>query len=816
MRRRLSVVLAVFLLAALASTSPLSAVSNAGTSVGGFEIDGNLADDSGPGEPSDWETPPPNLATFTDSVGQADDIFGRGSKELEPATWQCVTGSTPSKDDITSGAIATRLHLGKQFLYVDFQRAGVSGDAHMDYEFNQSGAPNPACPALPVRTVGDIVVTFDTDLGGKTIAVRAFRWEGSATAGSLVELPVGTQGVTWDAAVNIPNTVAGLEPGAFGEAVLNLTDTIGTVACGQFASSFMKTRASTAISSEIKDRTVPQPLRGFCPRLSLTKAADRTIAGPGDLITYTLTFSNDGDGAATNVVISEPVPAGTAFVSCTGGCATNGSPITDVSWSIGTLAPGTAGSITLTVEVQADVGCAICNVATISSSEQSPLSSNQVCVQGSPKPRPELASAHDSAFGARVRSTLLSLDQTLVQVSSSQSGAGASSQSAQLLGVNIPDPSSEVLHADALRTSSRSMVTAAPAEANHTSVAESANVNVLNGLVTASLVRGVATTSASGASASFSSVGSTFKDLVVNGTPHDNVAPNTRIDVSAVYGPGSEIILYERNGSTSIPAGTQGGTYAADLAVNMIHVHLTDTLPLVAGDQTTDVIVSNAVAHSDFPQTTVCKLAPEQAVSGHAFIASQRTNPTLLPVTFGFVDIPASGGHEHRELNAVNAAGLTASTSVSDSSGALADTASTAASYGEVHDVCVLPGASQCTVGAQLIRAQSNSVADAVGASSNDGGTSLVGATVLGIAISVGAPRNQVVELPGIGFVIFNEQFCDNGAALPSCMGSTTPGHSGLTVRAIRVVITAPDNPAGLPAGAEVIVAEAHSDATFR
>jgi hypothetical protein len=73
-----------------------------------------------------------------------------------------------------------------------------------------------------------------------------------------------------------------------------------------------------------------------------------------------------------------------------------------------------------------------------------------------------------------------------------------------------------------------------------------------------------------------------------------------------------------------------------------------------------------------------------------------------------------------------------------------------------------------------------------------------------------------VVELPGIGFVIFNEQFCDNGAALPSCMGSTTPGHSGLTVRAIRVVITAPDNPAGLPAGAEVIVAEAHSDATFR
>lgn len=39
-------------------------------------------------------------------------------------------------------------------------------------------------------------------------------------------------------------------------------------------------------------------------------------------------------------------------------------------------------------------------------------------------------------------------------------------------------------------------------------------------------------------------------------------------------------------------------------------------------------------------------------------------------------------------------------------------------------------------------------------------------------------------------------------------------GHTGLTVRAVHAVVTLPLAP--LFAGAEVIVAEAHSDATFR
>ena len=84
----------------------------------------------------------------------------------------------------------------------------------------------------------------------------------------------------------------------------------------------------------------------------------------------------------------------------------------------------------------------------------------------------------------------------------------------------------------------------------------------------------------------------------------------------------------------------------------------------------------------------------------------------------------------------------------------------------------------------------------------------------LGTPINSTPPPNTVIELPNIGFVILNEQFCDNQATLPNCSDGPIHGHAGLTVRAIHVVVTIPDNPLSLRTG-ETIVAESHSDALF-
>jgi hypothetical protein len=86
--------------------------------------------------------------------------------------------------------------------------------------------------------------------------------------------------------------------------------------------------------------------------------------------------------------------------------------------------------------------------------------------------------------------------------------------------------------------------------------------------------------------------------------------------------------------------------------------------------------------------------------------------------------------------------------------------------------------------------------------------------TVNGTTVPLDASPNQRVDIPGVGFVILNEQFCDNNASLVAKCADAS-GAAGLTVRAIHIFVTVPSNPLGLQTG-EVIVAESHSDAMFR
>ena len=106
--------------------------AHAASTVGSFEIDGNLKHDATTAEPIDWETAP-NVTPFTDPSGSGDDSFQGSSKELSPGGWNCITSSVPQKDDILSGAIGFRTYLCKQFVYGNYTRKGTNGDAHIDY-----------------------------------------------------------------------------------------------------------------------------------------------------------------------------------------------------------------------------------------------------------------------------------------------------------------------------------------------------------------------------------------------------------------------------------------------------------------------------------------------------------------------------------------------------------------------------------------------------------------------------------------------------------------------------------------------------------
>ncbi len=85
------------------------------------------------------------------------------------------------------------------------------------------------------------------------------------------------------------------------------------------------------------------------PYLVLKKAVSGP-AGVGELITYTLSYHNASPETAYGVVLSDTLPANTAFVSASAGGALAGGA---VSWPIGDVAPDAGGNVELVVRLLA-------------------------------------------------------------------------------------------------------------------------------------------------------------------------------------------------------------------------------------------------------------------------------------------------------------------------------------------------------------------------------------------------------------------------------------------------------------------------------
>ena len=117
-----------------------------------------------------------------------------------------------------------------------------------------------------------------------------------------------------------------------------------------------------------------------------------------------------------------------------------------------------------------------------------------------------------------------------------------------------------------------------------TTTAEAANVNVLNGLITAKAVLAVATSYANGATATSESNGSTLLGLVVGSLSYGDVspAPNTQVSLPGV----GYVVLNEQ-----VPTGD--GVHATGLTVNMIHVYLTDP---VFGTPAGEIVIGAATS----------------------------------------------------------------------------------------------------------------------------------------------------------------------------------------------------------------------------
>jgi uncharacterized repeat protein (TIGR01451 family) len=100
--------------------------------------------------------------------------------------------------------------------------------------------------------------------------------------------------------------------------------------------------------------------------LSVRKTVDSPNAEPGDQITYTVTVSNAGPDAATNVELTDRLPAGLTFNSATPSQGTYNN--TNGVWTVGTLPNG--ASATLRITATLNTSELVTNTAQVTGSDQ--------------------------------------------------------------------------------------------------------------------------------------------------------------------------------------------------------------------------------------------------------------------------------------------------------------------------------------------------------------------------------------------------------------------------------------------------------------
>jgi uncharacterized repeat protein (TIGR01451 family) len=134
-------------------------------------------------------------------------------------------------------------------------------------------------------------------------------------------------------------------------------------------------------SNEVQNVTPPvtDVTVSSAPVLAISKKPSKTVASPGDTLIYTIEFNNTGSDQATNVLLEDHLPPEVTLVSASNNGVESGGV---VDWSLGTLAAGASGSVSVTVSVKSPLanGTVLHNTATIDSAETAPLSAPSVDV----------------------------------------------------------------------------------------------------------------------------------------------------------------------------------------------------------------------------------------------------------------------------------------------------------------------------------------------------------------------------------------------------------------------------------------------------
>ncbi len=227
------------------------------------------------------------------------------------------------------------------------------------------------CAALVISKVADDAVVNAGDDIGYTITVTN---NGAGTASNVVvhdTLPTNG-GLSWTidggTGANLCSIANGaltcnfgtMGPGA--SYTVHLSSPTTSATCGQVVNA-----ASATTSNDGNPSTGNVAITVNCPDVSVLKTADKATINAGDTAAFTIVVTNHGPGAAKNVTLNDPLPAGVAWTEDSQFCSITNNTL---SCDFGTL----GADETRTVHVSGVTDAADCgplvNTATVSASNE--------------------------------------------------------------------------------------------------------------------------------------------------------------------------------------------------------------------------------------------------------------------------------------------------------------------------------------------------------------------------------------------------------------------------------------------------------------
>ena len=141
-------------------------------------------------------------------------------------------------------------------------------------------------------------------------------------------------------------------PDADGDTIIvRFTATLGCVAgqnpTGQIQANQIGVGGNDTVNLGVQGLATP-------PALTITKTSPSTNVTFNTNITWTITVANTGGSSATNVIVSDPLPAGFVLVSATPSTGSCGNPA--VTCNLGTIAAGASATVTIVATAPSTCG----------------------------------------------------------------------------------------------------------------------------------------------------------------------------------------------------------------------------------------------------------------------------------------------------------------------------------------------------------------------------------------------------------------------------------------------------------------------------